>query len=80
MKSTPTFSESAACISRASSSITATPLAPSFAAITGVFQFLSSGSLSAHGRLSQWAQSITLVVLSGCVEAMMFVLFSAVPS
>ena len=34
-----------------------TPLAPSLAAITGLRQLVLSGSLSAQGRLSQWAQS-----------------------
>lgn len=33
------------------------PLAPSLAPITGLRQLVLSGSLSAQGRLSQWAQS-----------------------
>ena len=50
---------------RAISNITATPLAPSLAAITGLRWLAESGSLSAHGRLSQWAQSKMRVVAFG---------------
>ena len=68
------------CSSRASSSMTATPLAASLAARIGLRQFSESGSLSAQGRESQWAQSMTRVVAAGLWLAMMLVLFSRVPS
>ena len=79
-KSTPTFSVVSDCRARAISSITATPLAPSLAAITGLRQLVESGSLSAQGRLSQWAQRRMRVVTSGRNRAMMLREWSVVPS
>ena len=48
--------------------------------MTGFFRLVESGSLSAHGRLSQCAQISILFFALGLKRAMMFVDFNRVPS
>ena len=59
---------------RASCSSTATPLAPSLAPMTGLLWLAGSGSLSAQGRVSQWASNSSRWLASGLMTPMMFLM------